>query len=107
MNVSPIACCALSRLALLLWLPACQQGHPQAEARARQAVRAYVQRQVEGRGACVGGCRYVPGAFTLREFSDHHGTRYQVQHTYSAVWAKGDSIGYTDSFFVDSAGTVH
>ena len=63
-----------------------------------------MQQRVEGR--CLGR-RYVPGAFTLLEFSDPTaGTRYQVQHTYSTVWDKGDSSVYTHSFFVDSSGTV-
>lgn len=104
MNFLRFAHRALGWLVLLLELPACQSDGPQAEARAQEAVRTYVQQQVEK----CGDRRYVPGAFTLLvKFSDQVGTRYQLQHTYSVVWDKGDSIVHTNTFFVDSSGTVH
>jgi hypothetical protein len=106
MNVSQCLGRTLGWL-VVLGLAACEPGHRNAEARARQAVQDYVRQRVEGRGACPGRWRYVPGAFTrIVEFSGRAGTRYQMQHTYGAVWDKGDSIVSTNTFFVDSAGAV-
>ena len=104
MNLSQFTRHTLGCLALLLALPACQSDDPQSEARAQQAIRTYVQGQIE---KCA-GWRYVPGGFTrLGKFSDNAGTRFQMQHTYSTVWEKGDSSVHTITFFVDSSGTVY